>query len=167
MRYCDRRGHGKLRLCSRKYHRPRPKRPRSFPISIPLRNITVLKVSIPLNVLSFKVLYPRAAYSDGSVETVDNLHHRIQCSRELPSGDEFLSVFITKYLFDLGWMLAMENKSLSVFCVHVPAQGPPEYTFAVTIQENFSWIVYYRGQLVNCEYCMLLQKIPCSVNSGM
>ena len=85
----------------------------------------MLKVSIPLNVLSFKVSYPRAAYSDGSVETVDNLHHRIQCSRELPSGDEFLLVFITKYLFDLGWMLAMENKSLFVFCVHVPAQGPP------------------------------------------
>ena len=127
----------------------------------------MLKVSIPLNVLSFKVLYPCAAYSDGSVEMVDNLHHRIQCCKELPSGDDFLFLFIMNYLFDLGWMLAMENKSLSVYCVHVSAQGPPEYTFAVTIPENFFRIVYYRGRLVNCGYCILLQKMPCSINSGM
>ena len=100
MRYCDRRGHGKLRLCSRKHHRPKPKRLRSLPLSIPLRNITVLKVSIPrnttvlkvsipLNILPFKVSYPRAAYTDGSVKSVDNLYHRIQCSRELLSGNDF------------------------------------------------------------------------------
>ena len=75
-------------------------------------------------------------------------------------------VYIT-YCFDLGWMLAMENKLLSIFCIRVSAQGPPEYTFAVTIQENFCWIVYYRGQLVNYEYCMLLQKMPSNINSGM
>ena len=61
----------------------------------------------------------------------------------------------------------MENKLLSIFCIRVSAQGPPEYTFAVTIQENFCWIVYYRGQLVNYEYCMLLQKMPSNINSGM
>ena len=97
MRYCDRRGHGKLRLCSPKHHRPKPKRLRSLPLSIPLRNITVLKVSIPLNILSFKVSYPRAAYTDGSLETVDNLYHRIQCSRELPSGNDF--AFYVCYIF--------------------------------------------------------------------
>ena len=138
--------HGKLRLCSRKYHRPKPKRLRSLPLSISLRNITVLKVSIPLNILSFKVLYPRD-YTDGSVESIDSLHHRIHCSRELPSGN---TMILYLCLFDLGWMLAMENKSLSIFCVYVSAEGPPEYTFAVTIQENFSWIVYYRGQLAYC-----------------
>lgn len=61
----------------------------------------------------------------------------------------------------------MKNKLLSIFCVHLSAQGPLEYTFAVTIQENLSWIVYYRGKLVNCEYCMLLQKMPSNINSGV
>ena len=35
----------------------------------------------------------------------------------------------------------MENKLLSIFCIRVSAQGLPEYTFAVTIQENFCWII--------------------------
>ena len=79
----------------------------------------------------------------------------------------FMYVTYFELLCDLGWMLAMENKLLSIFCVYISDQGPPEYTFAVTIQENFSWIVYYRGQLVNIEYCMLLQKMPSNINSGM
>ena len=82
-------------------------------VSIP-RNITVLKVSIPLNILPFKVSYPCAAYTDGSVKSVHNLYHRIQCSRELHSANDLHFVCIT-YCFNLGWMLAMENKLLSIF----------------------------------------------------
>lgn len=105
MRCCDRRRHSKLRLSSQKHHRPKPKHLRSLPLSIPLRNITVMKVSIPrninvlkvfipLNILSFKVSYPHAAYTDGSVESVNNLYRRIQKSRELPSGSDLCFAYI-------------------------------------------------------------------------
>ena len=127
----------------------------------------MLKVSIPLNVLSFKVSYPRAAYSDGSVETVDNLHHRIQCSRELPSGDEFLLVFITKYLFDLGWMLAMENKSLFVFlCSCTSSRATRVRVRDTPKQKNFSdcgafTCMFGRCLAFNNPLNFTQQDIPC------
>jgi len=170
MKYNDRRGHRILRLSSRKHHVPKPKHsislPTSFPLSIPL-NVNELKVSLPLDLItiSFKVSFPCSAYTDTLLESIDHLHDRILCSEELPSGIDLL-VYIFLSCFNLGWMFAMENKSLSIFHFHLSDQGL-EYTFAVTIEQNFSWIVYYQGQLVNHEYCMLLKKLPSKINSGL
>ena len=60
----------------------------------------------------------------------------------------------------------MENKSLTIFCFHSSVQGP-EYTFAVKIEQNFSWVVYYQRQVVSHEYCDLLKKFPSKLNSGL
>ena len=98
MKYCDRRGHCKLRLSSQKHHKPRPKRskvlPTSFLVSIPLKNVNVFRVSLPLDLVSFKVSFPRSAYTDALLESIDHLHDRVQCSKELPSGIVKLCVYI-------------------------------------------------------------------------
>ena len=100
MKYCDRRGHSKLRLSSQKHHKPKPKfsRSRSLPtslrLSIPLKNVNVLKVSLPLDLVSFKVSFPRSAYTSALLDSIDHLHDRMQCSKELPSGIMFCILYI-------------------------------------------------------------------------
>lgn len=73
----DRRGHRKLRLCSKKHFQPKPKR---LPVSIPLQDVSALKVSVPL---SFEVSLPM---SDAPVESIEMLHGRLKQSAVIPSG---------------------------------------------------------------------------------
>ena len=63
-------------------------------------------------------------------------------------------------------MCALENKSLTIFRFHSSVQGP-EYIFAVKIEENFSWIVYYQQRVISHEYHNLLKKLPPKLNSGL
>ena len=63
MKFSDRRGHHKLKLSSKKYYRARPRKkrqikPASLPVSIPLKNVSVFKISLPLDLISFKVSVP-------------------------------------------------------------------------------------------------------------
>lgn len=75
----DRRGHRKLRLCSRKKYQSKrrlPLKKQSLLISIPLKNI-----SIP-----FLVSLPLSSYTDGPVVSVDLLHVRLEHCKIIPSG---------------------------------------------------------------------------------
>lgn len=93
MRFSNRRGHAKLRLCSRKNYKPRPRKkrlPTSFPISIPLKNVYVFKVSLPLNLVSFKVSLPISAYTDMPLLSLDILHERLKHHNALPSGIDLI-----------------------------------------------------------------------------
>ena len=68
----DRRGHRKLRLHSNKHWQPKPKR---LPVSIPLRDVSVLKVSLPL-----------CSFVDAPVRSLDILHSRLKQCNGIPSG---------------------------------------------------------------------------------
>ena len=70
--YYDRRGKRPLRLTSRKHFQPKPKRLR---VSIPLREVSVLKVSVPLS-----------AFRDAPVETLETLHSRLKECAVFPTG---------------------------------------------------------------------------------
>ena len=76
----DRRGHRKLRLHSNKHWQPKPKR---LPVSIPLRDVSVLKVSLPL---SFQVSLPLCSFVDAPVRSLDILHSRLKQCNGIPSG---------------------------------------------------------------------------------
>ena len=104
----DRRGHRRLRLCSRKHYQAKPRKRRvnkeqSLVVSIPLSNISMpfevtyplssykeqsLVVSIPLSNISipFKVTYPLSSYTDGQVVSLNLLHNRLERCGFLPSG---------------------------------------------------------------------------------
>lgn len=93
MKYSDRRGHCKLRLSSWKHHRPKPKLsslPTSLPLRIPLKDVHVFKVSLSLDLVSFKVSIPLSAYNEALLESINYLHNRIQCSEKLPPGIVFV-----------------------------------------------------------------------------
>lgn len=91
MKFSDRRGHHKLKLSSKKYYRARPRKKRrqllaSLPLSIPLKNVSVFKVSLPLNLVSFKVSVPIPAYTDVPLVSMDILHERLKHSKVLQPG---------------------------------------------------------------------------------
>ena len=90
MKFSDRRGHHKLKLCNKKYHQPRPRKKQhlltSLTLSIPLKNVAVFKISFPLNLVSFKVSLPISTYTDVPLVSMGILHERLKHSQALPSG---------------------------------------------------------------------------------
>ena len=80
----DRRGHRKLRLTSRKYFKPKPKRAQTtIPVSLQLQSPD-LKISLPLQ-----------AYVDGCVRSIEILRERVRKCGDLPSGMESQACFTT------------------------------------------------------------------------
>ena len=71
----DRRGHGKLRLTSRKYFKPKPKRP--------MKTVTLDPVPMALN-----VSLPLSAYTDAPLVSMGILHNRLKESKAIPSGNQ-------------------------------------------------------------------------------
>ena len=82
----ERKGHRKLRLCSRKNYEKKKYFPKKLLVSIPRRTVCVLKVSLPINLVSFRVSLPLSAYSDSPVKSVDILHNRMIHLRTVPQG---------------------------------------------------------------------------------
>ena len=69
-------------------------------------------------------------------------------------------------LFGIGWMNEVRDGKLSIYKVDF-LDCVPEIMLSVTIQDNFSWIVTYRRQHVNKEFCSILRNMPFELNSGM
>ena len=65
----------------------------------------------------------------------------------------------------VGWTNIIQNKELCIYHLSYVENGP-EVLFSVAIQENFAWIVLYRKQIVNPEYCSLLRNTASEMNSG-
>ena len=82
----ERKGHRKLRLCSKKHYEKKKYFPKTLPVSIPRRTVCILKVSLPINLVSFRVSLPLSAYSDSPVKSVDILHNRMIHLRTVPQG---------------------------------------------------------------------------------
>lgn len=79
-------GHRKLRLCSKKNYERRKYFPKKLLVSVPRRAVCILKVSLPLNLVSFRVSLPLSAYSDSPVASVDVLYDRMVHLKALPQG---------------------------------------------------------------------------------
>ena len=68
-------------------------------------------------------------------------------------------------IISVGWTNIIQNMKLCIYHLSYVENGP-EVLFSVAIQENFAWIVLYRKQIVNPEYCSLLRNMPSEMNSG-
>ena len=82
----ERKGHRKLKLCSRKNYEKKKYIPKKLLVSISRRNVYILKVSLPINSVSFRVSLPLSAYSDSPVASVDILHNRMIHLGVVPQG---------------------------------------------------------------------------------
>ena len=72
------RGHRKLRLCSNKHYEKKKYFPKKLLVSIPRRHLTILKVSIPIEHLSFKVSIPMSTYLKLPIPSLEIMQSRIQ-----------------------------------------------------------------------------------------
>ena len=59
----------------------------------------------------------------------------------------------------------MQNEEL-LFYQLCSLGGGQDISRSITVEENFSWSVHYRRQLVNPEYCRILKSVSPRVNSG-
>jgi len=80
------RGHRKLRLCSNKYYEKRKYFPKALLVSIPRRTVSILPVSIPIDLVSFRVSVPLSAYSGSPVPSLEVLVDRISHLKALSDG---------------------------------------------------------------------------------
>ena len=88
----DRRGHRRLRLTSRKHFKPKPKLPKSLRVSISRQHVSVLKVSLPVELLNFHVSVPVISFLNAPVSSVLNLQQRLQLLDKLPQGKSTCSI---------------------------------------------------------------------------
>ena len=79
---------GKLRLSVHRKNEMR-KKYGFYPVRIPLKAISVLTVSVPLNVLSFEVSLPLSAYIESPARSLPILQCRIASAKILPQGMYF------------------------------------------------------------------------------
>ena len=81
-------GHRKFRLSHRKnQERKKFSEVTSLPVSIPLNEaISVFKVSVPLDLLSYKVSLPLSAVTQSPVRSLATLHSRTKLTKALPAG---------------------------------------------------------------------------------
>lgn len=82
----DRRGHRKLRLCSKKHYETKKYFPKQLLVSIPKRTVNILKVSLPINLVNFRLSLPLSVYTDLPVTSLDILHRRLKQSGVIPQG---------------------------------------------------------------------------------
>jgi len=80
------RGHRKLCLCSNKYYEKKKYFPKSLLVSIPKRTVSILPFSIPIDLVTFRVSLPLAAYSESPVPSLKVLVDRILHLRALTEG---------------------------------------------------------------------------------
>lgn len=77
---------GKLRLSVHRKNEMR-KKYGFYPVRIPLnKGISVLKVSVPLDILSFEVSLPLSAYLESPARCLPTLQSRIAAAQILPQG---------------------------------------------------------------------------------
>jgi len=77
---------GKFRLSVHRKNEVRKKYGCLYWVRIPRDAVSVLKVSIPLDKMSFRVSLPLHLYSAASVTSVSALRNRIQGMKSLPRG---------------------------------------------------------------------------------
>ena len=91
----DRRGHRKLRLTSRKHFQPKQKLPKSLRISISMQHVSVLKVSLPIELVNFRVSIPLKSFLDVPLPSVCVLQRRFQSLEKIPQGKFALMKFLS------------------------------------------------------------------------
>ncbi|XP_065886476.1 uncharacterized protein [Dysidea avara] len=130
------RGRRRLRLSSRKhYERDKYRKKKAIAAKLAAEDIdSTCKLSIPLMVIN-----------QAPSKTIEGLHNRLKIMQAIP--DE--------------WIDGSHDKRLCVYKLQSCAAGV-EVSYCLTIKDDFSWHLYYRGQLAKCS---LLHDVPKIINS--
>ena len=156
------RGHRKLWLCSNKYYEKKKYFPKSLLVSIPKRTVSILSVSIPIELVAFRASLPLAAYSGSPVSLLKVLIDRIIHLRALTEG-KHKQLMIYNCSTCKHRMEAFIGKGNSMFLQTNRFRSRPSCWI---IKSDYSWTVSYRNEGVSIEHCTMLKKIPLHINSG-
>ena len=154
----ERKGHRKLRLCSRKYYEKNKYFPKKL-VSIPRRAVCILKVSLPVNLVSFRVSLPISAFCESPVTS---LHNRMMLLRAVPQSKSYaLETTICNLIYYLSdWNYHIKDGVLSIYQLCILDKGPV-IMLSLTIKKDFSWVVRFQKQP------LILQNMPSCINSGI
>ena len=72
----------------------------------------------------------------------------------------------TLYSFPIEWISTIQSEELRIFQLGY-LKSSTEVLKSLTIREDFSWVVSYKGETVNPLHCDLLKNIPLLLNSGI
>ena len=150
--YSESKGHRKLRLCSKKYYE-------TFKYSKPKISLTKSGVIQPLN-----LSLPISTYCDLVADGVESLLARVKKLNNLPHGSDLAVCMHETYILQIGWINFSHGKRLC-FCQLESGDYGTEVTFSVAVQEDFTWTITYKKQIVPCTNS-LLKNIPTCINSG-
>lgn len=125
----------------------------SLPVSIPLSDsISVLKVSVPLDLISYKVSIPLSAITETPVKSLATLRSRVKLTEALPPG--WLDVNELEGLRDHLTFCKLSCNSTS---------GNPQVGFSVRVCEDFTWTVLVGGRQLQPSNCAMLIDLPRSL----
>lgn len=82
----ERRGHRRLRMTSKKHYETKKYFPKQLLVCIPRREVSILKMSLPLNLLRFHMSLPLTHYTDSALASIDILYNRLKKLEMIPSG---------------------------------------------------------------------------------
>lgn len=174
----EKKGHRKLRLCSKKnYEKKRTEARRralltkSCDRELPDTSSQFLESSkksqVEENIVSLHVSIPLSYFTDYPVQSLEVLHRRLHMVDTISEGMlcfAFLYVYII-YLF-IEWIYVYEDTKISI-CKLSSADKGLAVTLSLTIQEDFSWDLTYKGDTVDPKACRYLHGLPLLTNSGM
>ena len=153
----ERKGHRKL---SRKYYENKYF-PKKLLVSIPRRAVCILKVSLPVNLVSFRVSLPISAFSESPVASLDILHNRMMLLRAVPQSKSYaLETTICNLIYLSDWNYHIKDGVLSIYQLCILDKGPV-IMLSLTIKKDFSWVVRFQKQP------LILQNMPSCINSGI
>jgi len=125
----------------------------------------VLKGSLPL---SFKVSLLLSSFTDIPLSSLESLLFRLKQCDVAPLGTVILCIYYagTLYSFPIEWISTIQSKELRIFQLGY-LKSSTEVLKSLTIREDFSWVVSYKGETINPLHCDLLKNIPSLLNSGI
>ena len=99
-------GHRKLRLCSRKHYER---------VKYKHRHAAVFMVSIPLELLQFRVSIPLSFVESAKAQTTDTLHKRLVHTESLsPRGTQSTVYYYTVFMYTYTWFNVRTNVHVAI-----------------------------------------------------
>ena len=149
-------------------------------MSIPLNDaISVFKVSVPLDLLSYKVSIPLSAVIESPVKSLATLQSRIKLAKALPAGTVHVLYFLYDKMFQVcffhcivGWLDVNELEGFRdhlSFCKLAcePTSGSPRVGFTVRVHEDFTWMLLVGGRQLLPSDSAVLTDLPSSLVTGI
>jgi hypothetical protein len=163
---------GKLRLSVHRKNEQQKKYGGLYRVRMPRDIVSVMPVSIPLNVLSYRVTLPLSLFSATPVCSLSTLRKRMLEMSLLPQGKSSYTTTVVHnytcrlYLTHTGWIETLGGSGVHqlVFCKLT--SNSDQISLAIKIAEDFSWSLQVHSRSIEPHACSILRAVPQSLVSA-